>query len=128
VFLPLSAIARDTLPDGLAHVGADVVRVVAYRTAPSAPPSDACRGALESGQARILTFTSPSTVENLMVALDPDVADLARTRTRAVAIGPTTAAAVRKAGFDVVVAEPHSLEGLAERVAELAARHDIEEA
>jgi uroporphyrinogen-III synthase len=128
VFLPVSAIARAVLPDGLAGAGATVVRVEAYRTEAATLDSGECRRALQSGAAGILTFTSPSTVQNLLATLEPDVADLARARARAVAIGPTTAAAVRDAGFDAVVADPHSLEGLAERVAGLAAPTGIEEA
>ena len=129
VLFPASAIARDTVPEGLRRLGADVVQVVAYRT--EAAPLDAavCRAELESGAVKILTFTSPSTVQNLRTVLGPDIFGLAVRKTRAVAIGPTTAEAVREAGFDdVAVAEPHSLEGLAERVAEVASRDSIKEA
>ncbi len=129
VFLPLSAIARDTLPDGLVGAGAEVVHVEAYRTEAATPDRAECRRALEDGVVEILTFTSPLTVQNLMVALGPELAEAARSRTRAVAIGPTTATAAREAGFDnVVVAELHSLEGLADRAAAVAARLGIEEA
>ncbi|MDX1675856.1 MAG: uroporphyrinogen-III synthase, partial [Longimicrobiales bacterium] len=89
----------------------------------------ACRIELESGAVEWIAFTSPSTVRNLRDALGPDVFGLALRRARAAAIGPTTAEAVRKAGFDdVVVADPHSLEGLASRVAEAAGRDPIQEA
>lgn len=129
VLFPASAIARDVVPDGLKRLGADVLEVVAYRTV--VPPLDAaiCRAALESGEAAVLTFTSPSTVRNLHAGLGPDTFGLAVRTTRAVAIGPTTAEAVRAAGWSAVaVAEPHSLEGLADRVAALAGRDTIQEA
>ena len=129
VLFPASAIALETVPEGLARLGAAVDRVTAYRT--EAAPLDVavCRAALESGAAAVLTFTSPSTVENLEAALGPDTFELAVRRARAVAIGPTTARAVRDAGFgDVAVAEPHSLEGLADRVADVATRDRLEEA
>lgn len=129
VFFPASAIARDVVPDGLLRLGAEVTQVVAYRTV--VPPLDAaaCRTELESGAVKIITFTSPSTVQNLRSELGPDVFGLAVRTARAVAIGPTTAEAVRSAGFeDVAVAEPHSLEELANRVAAVAGPEPIEEA
>ena len=129
VFFPASAIARDVVPDGLRRLGAEVVQVVAYRTV--VPPLDtaACRTALETGAVSIITFTSPSTVQNLQAELGPEVFDLAVRCARAVAIGPTTAEAVREAGWGVVAeADPHTLEGLADRAAREAARDSIQEA
>lgn len=129
VLFPASAIARDVVPDGLERLGAEVVRVVAYRTEAAPLDRAACRTALEAGAVEVITFTSPSTVRNLVAGLGADLMDLAVRKARAVAIGPTTAEAVREAGWgDVVVAEPHSLEGVAQRVAELAARDRIQEA
>ena len=129
VLFPASAIARDTVPDGLERLGASVVQPVAYTTEPAPLDTAVCRAALESGAVEVITFTSPSTVQNLQAALGPEVFAMAVRRTRAVAIGPTTAEAVRAVGFDdVVVAEPHSLEGLAARVAAVAGRDPIQEA
>jgi uroporphyrinogen-III synthase len=128
VLFPASAIARDTVPEGLVAAGAEVVQVDAYTTEPAPLDRDACRSALESGDIALITFTSPSSVEGLAAALGDDVMALARARTRAVAIGPTTAEAAGAAGFaDVAVADPHSLDGLADRAAE-AARASIQEA
>lgn len=120
VLLPASAIALKTIPDGLEDAGVVVVRVEAYRTEPAMLDRDACRAALESGGVSVVTFTSPSTVENLEAALGGELFDTVRGRTTAVAIGPTTGSAAERAGFDVLIAEPHSLEGLADRVATLA--------
>ena len=129
VFFPASAIARETIPEGLTALGAEVVEVEAYRTEPAPLDEAACRAELEAGAIGIITFTSPSTVQNLQEALGPETFGLAVRRTRAVAIGPTTAEAVRSAGFDdVAVADPHSLEGLAQRVAEVADPEQQEEA
>lgn len=122
VLFPASAIARDTVPDGLGEAGVVVVQVEAYRTEPASLDRVACRKALESGAVSLVTFTSPSTVANLERALGGELFGLAVLRTRAVAIGPTTGEAAERAGFDVEVAEPHSLEGLAERVAAVAGR------
>jgi uroporphyrinogen-III synthase len=122
LLLPVSAIAPETLADALGKSGAAVVRVEAYRTEAVRLDRAACRGELEEGRVAILTFTSPSTVRNLVAALGPEVTRLARRRTRSAAIGPTTGDAAREAGFDVEVAEPHSIEGLLERVVTMTAR------
>lgn len=129
VLFPASAIARDVVPAGLEALGAQVLRVVAYRTEPAPLDVAVCRAELESGAVTVITFTSPSTVQNLQEALGPEVFGLAVRRTRAVAIGPTTAEAARAAGFEaVLVADPHSLDGLADRVAELAGHNTTQEA
>lgn len=127
VLFPASAQARDTVPDGLAEVGAITVQVEAYRLEPVRLDTEACRALLEAGAIAIVSFTSPSTVEGLERGLGRDLFERVATGTRAVAIGPTTAEAAERAGLDVVVAYPHSLEGLAERIAELARRERIEE-
>lgn len=129
VLFPASAIARDTVPDGLERLGAEVVQVVAYRTEAAPLDRASCRTELEAGDVTIVTFTSPSTVENLAAGLGPGLMDLAVRSTRAVAIGPTTAGAVKAAGWgDVEVAEPHSLEGVADAAARVAAGDSIQEA
>lgn len=128
VLFPASAIARSTVPDGLGEAGVVVTRVEAYRTEPAPLDREACRDALEAGEIMIVTFTSPSAVRGLEAALGRELFDRLRKRTRAVAIGPTTGEAAERAGFQVAVAEPHSLEGLAERAARVAAELRIEEA
>lgn len=126
VLFPASSIARDAVPDGLEAAGAEVERVVAYRTEPAPLDRDACRRSLEEGAVDVITFTSPSAVRNLVRAAGSELTASLR-GLRTVVIGPTTAEAARSAGFEPAVAEPHSLEGLAQRVAELAARARIEE-
>jgi uroporphyrinogen-III synthase len=127
VLFPASSIARDAVPDGLTAAGAEVVQVVAYRTEPASLDRPECRRLLRSGEVDVITFTSPSTVRGLEAGLGAELMRDAR-RLRAVVIGPTTADAARAAGFEPIVAEPHSLEGLARRVAGVAARESIEEA
>lgn len=120
VLFPASAITLNTVPDGLEEAGVVVVQVEAYRTEAAMLDRDACRAALESGSVSVVTFTSPSTVANLRAALGSELFDAVRSGTMAVAIGPTTGDAAERAGFDVLIATPHSLEGLAERVSALA--------
>lgn len=127
VLFPASAIARDTVPDGLEEAGVVVVQVEAYRTELAPLDREACGGALDAGEITMVTFTSPSAVENLRRALGRELFERVRAGTRAVAIGPTTGEAAERAGFDTAVAASHSLEGLADRAAGLAAHLRMEE-
>jgi uroporphyrinogen III methyltransferase / synthase len=116
VLLVRAAVARDVLPAGLAARGWDVDVVDAYRTEP-VPLSAAQAAAL--AEAEIVTFTSSSTVANLLAAaggrpLPPVVA----------AIGPVTAATAREHGLDVAVeAEVHTIDGLVDALVSWAAEH-----
>ena len=113
VLLPLAEKARDTLPRGLAERGAEVERVVAYRSVfPEDVAVEPVRRRLEEGRVHLLTFTSPSTAENVLEA----VGEAARAVPAAV-IGPVTAAAARELGYRVAaVADPHTVDGLVEAV------------
>jgi uroporphyrinogen III methyltransferase/synthase len=116
VLLARAAVARDVLPDGLAERGWKVDVVEAYRTEPV--PLDE-RAAAALADAEIVTFTSSSTVTNLLAsagtgAVPPVVA----------AIGPITAATARDHGLTVdVEAEVHSLDGLVDALCAWAASH-----
>ncbi|HVX22573.1 MAG TPA: uroporphyrinogen-III C-methyltransferase [Acidimicrobiales bacterium] len=103
VLFPRAAVARRSLPDGLSAKGWTVDEVEAYRTvAAAAPPDDVVAALVE---ARVVTFTSPSTVTGYLslatagghpLPVPPLVA----------CIGPVTAAAARRAGLDVAVESP----------------------
>jgi uroporphyrinogen III methyltransferase/synthase len=116
VLLARAAVARDVLPAGLAKVGWSVDVVDAYRT--RAVPLDE-RQAAALAEAEIVTFTSSSTVTNLLAAagghpLPPVVA----------AIGPVTAATARDHGLAVdVEAEVHTIDGLLDALLAWAADH-----
>ena len=116
VLLARAAVARDVLPAGLAARGWAVDVVDAYRTQPV--PLDERRAAALA-EAEIVTFTSSSTVTNLLAAargraLPPVVA----------AIGPVTAATAREHGLAVdVEAEVHTIDGLVDALVAWAADH-----
>jgi uroporphyrinogen-III synthase len=116
VLLARAAVARDILPEGLRARGWDVDVVDAYRTE-RAPLSDEQATAVAA--AEIVTFTSSSTVANLLDALGgrpvaPVVA----------AIGPVTAATARHHGLRVdVEAEVHTIDGLVDALVAWAADH-----
>jgi uroporphyrinogen III methyltransferase/synthase len=105
--------ARDVVPDGLAAGGADVTVLCTYRSVPEPVDAEAVRAA------DLVTFTSSSTVTNLLRAMDGD--DLSGMR--AVSIGPVTSASLREAGIEPVAeADPHDVSGLVRAVVEAAGR------
>jgi len=104
--------ARTTLPDELRARGATVEVLHLYRTLRE--PVD--REAVAASD--LVTFTSSSTVENVLGALTP--ADLAAIR--AVSIGPVTSGSLRAHGVEPLVeADPHDVEGLVAAVLRAAA-------
>lgn len=108
VLVARAAEARDILPDALRGRGADVDVLTLYETVAETPDPEALEAALE---ADYVTFTSSSTVRNLVAALG----ERRPAGARIVSIGPVTSAAAREAGLEVhVEAERHDPEGLLE--------------
>jgi uroporphyrinogen-III synthase len=102
--------AADTLPEGLAALGAEVTRIPCYRSArdlAAVPHLAAAAAAVD-----VVTLTAPSTVHAWVAA----AGDEAR-RVPVVSIGAVTTDAARGAGLEVVAeASPSTAEGLAEAV------------
>jgi uroporphyrinogen III methyltransferase/synthase len=115
VWLPRAAMARDVLPDRLREAGAEVDVLPLYRTV---LPPDAPQRLAELLDARpvdAVTFTSSSTVQHFLAALDgrPFPAGAI-----AACIGPVTARTARDAGLPVsVVATEYTTAGLAAALA-----------
>jgi uroporphyrinogen III methyltransferase/synthase len=119
--LPRSEAARDVLPDGLRREGAVVDAVTVYRNVPEDTDAGALRAALEAGELDALTFTSPSTVKRFDALLDAG-SRAAAARCTIAAIGPITAAALRRVGLAPHVTPAQAtarelVEALAEHVA-----------
>jgi uroporphyrin-III C-methyltransferase len=108
VLVARAAEARDVLPDALRERGAKVDVVALYETVAEPPDPEA----VEAAQAAdYLTFTSSSTVRNLVAALDGGLPE----GIRIVSIGPVTSDAAREAGLRVdLEAESHDIDGLIE--------------
>jgi uroporphyrinogen-III synthase len=113
VLIPAAEAARDALPEGLRTMGAEVERVVAYRSIlPEGADATRLRALLGSGALDLVTLASPSAAEALV-----DLAGEAALRVPAAVVGPVTADAAGRLGYRVVtVAEPHTAEGLVEAV------------
>jgi len=112
--LPCAEQARDVLPDSLAEAGAIVDVVTAYRTVPGA----GAPGAMESlrrGEIDMVTFASPSAVENFAAIAPDSVA--AAARVLVAVIGPVTREACERLGLRVdIEAAPYTMAGLLEAI------------
>lgn len=116
VLFPASEAAGEALPHALKELGATVDRIDAYAPRPSPQSTDAWVRDMDAGRIDALTFTSPSAVDALAKALSDALPEAVFASIRALpaaAQGPTTARAVRNAGWAVVpVADPTTFEGL----------------
>ncbi|MGB3412307.1 MAG: uroporphyrinogen-III C-methyltransferase [Microthrixaceae bacterium] len=116
VLLPRAAVAREVLPDGLRERGWTVDIVEAYRTIPRAP-SESEREALAT--ADVVTFTSASSVRNLVAAAGVDAVPSVTA-----VIGPITADQVRAEGLSVdIEAAVHTIEGLVDALVTWRSEH-----
>ena len=106
VLVARAAEARDVLPDALRGRGAEVDVVALYETVREQPDESE----IERAQgADYLTFTSSSTVTNLVEALG----DRFPRDARVISIGPVTSETARDANLEVAVeAEQHDIDGL----------------
>ncbi len=108
VLVARAAEAREVLPEALRARGAEVDVVALYETVREDPEPEALEAAMA---ADYVTFTSSSTVRNLMAVLDGRFPE----RARVVSIGPVTSETAREAGLEVhAEAERHDPDGLVE--------------
>jgi uroporphyrinogen III methyltransferase / synthase len=110
IMLPRAAVARDLLPAELARRGALVDIVEAYRTvAPEGLAERALNIFNAPRKPDWITFTSSSTVQNLVAAVGPELLH----GVKAASIGPITSGAARAAGIEVAVeAREYTTDGL----------------
>jgi uroporphyrinogen III methyltransferase/synthase len=132
VLLPRAAVARDLVPIALAERGAHVDVVEAYRTIMPAEAPARAKEAL-ARKPDWITFTSSSTVKNLVSALgtahtndalgDGEAGREAlhlfqRSGGKLASIGPITSQTLRSFGLTPdAEADPHTIEGLVEAIA-----------
>ncbi len=111
VLLPRADIADDELVQGLLQLGASVDEVTAYRTVPATEALNRAKQMIISGNIDIITFTSSSTVSNLVAALGEDMAEI--NGAMVACIGPKTAETATRAGLKVdIVASKQTIPGL----------------
>lgn len=114
VLLPQAHAARDTVREPLRQAGAIVDAITVYRTVVPDGLAAQARALFAEGPPDWITFTSGSTVRNLLAAVDSE----ALARVRCVSIGPATTAVARECGLRIdAEAEPSTAEGLARAIA-----------
>jgi uroporphyrinogen III methyltransferase/synthase len=116
--LPRGDLARETLPKELKERGVQAVEIDVYHTVLSAPKDLWLPEMLENGEIHVITFTSSSTVINLMEALRQlgmsNPAEALR-NVEIACIGPVTAQTAKEQGLTVtVVPEKYTIDGLVE--------------
>ncbi len=113
VLLARAKEARNVLPDSLQAAGADVDVVAVYQTVSDCENKEELLDALKNKAVDCITFTSSSTVTNLLKALDSEK-ELLKGVTLA-AIGPITAKTMEKNGLKpTVCADTYTIDGLVE--------------
>ena len=116
VLLPRADIATRELLERLVALGADVTQVTAYRTVIPAESRDRVAVAIQAG-IDVATFTSSSTVRNLLGLLENGADSLAGAKIAC--IGPTTASTAGSFGLKVdIVAKTPTIAGLVEALIE----------
>jgi uroporphyrinogen III methyltransferase / synthase len=108
VLLPRSERAGRDLPDALKAGDAEVTEVVAYHTGGVGAAEPGVMEALREARVDVVSFFSPSAVENLRGELGADVLSRLASKAALAAVGPVTATALRKAGLPVAIEAPEA--------------------
>lgn len=116
VLIPRALVARDVLPVKLTELGAIVNVVPAYRTIIGDADGAAVAARLAAGDISLITFTSSSTVTNLLELLGPQGAQLI-SKAQIACIGPITAATCVEHGIRPdIIADEYTIRGLVEAI------------
>jgi uroporphyrinogen-III synthase len=103
VLLPRSDRAGRDLPDALKVSGAEVTEIVAYHTGGVGAAEPGVIEAMREARVDVVSFFSPSAVENLLGELGEEILSRLGARSALAAVGPVTATALRKAGLPVAI-------------------------
>ena len=119
VLIPRALVARDILPEKLTEMGAVVDVVPAYKTVTAATDGNRLAEKIAAGKIDLITFTSSSTVTNLLHILGPQGAELV-SKTKTACIGPITAGTCLENGIKPdVIAEEFTIGGLVAAIREM---------
>lgn len=109
--LPRADIADKELAEAISQLGAEVCEVAVYRTVPVATAIPQVKEMLLSREIDVITFTSSSTVSNLVALFNEE--DLAVNNAKIACIGPKTADTAARVGLKVdIVASENTIPGL----------------
>lgn len=101
ILIPRAQAARDTLPEGLRALGAEVEVIPVYRTEAELGDGPTLAEEILAGRIDAVTLTSSSTVHAFVKAVGREAAGCGRYR--AAVIGPITARTAREYGLDVPI-------------------------
>ncbi|MDR7866973.1 MAG: uroporphyrinogen-III C-methyltransferase [Sporomusaceae bacterium] len=119
VLIPRAEVARDILPEKLRELGAAVDVVTAYRTVSGGSDGQGLAARLSAGAIDLVTFTSSSTVTNLLDLLGEGGPALVA-KAKVACIGPITAATCLDKGIKPdIVADEFTIAGLVEAIGNL---------
>ena len=118
VLLPRAEVARSVIPDALGEVGAAVDVVPVYTTVVESPENTVeVRGMLERGEIDVLTFTSSSTVENMVQILGSDFLKSLAKMPLVASIGPITVETARGLGIGTdIMPEEYTIPALTQAI------------
>ncbi|WP_315436586.1 uroporphyrinogen-III C-methyltransferase [uncultured Selenomonas sp.] len=116
ILLPRAQEARDVLPESLRAHGAAVDVAAAYETVPELSGGAEIAARLTRGEIDFVTFTSSSTVKNLVQQIG-NITPLQQTKIAC--IGPVTADTARNFALEPdIVAETYTIDGLVNAIKE----------
>ena len=116
ILLPRAQEARDVLPESLRAHGAAVDVAAAYETVPELSGGAEIAARLTNGEIDFVTFTSSSTVKNLVQQIG-NITPLQQTKIAC--IGPVTADTARNFALEPdIVAETYTIDGLVNAIKE----------
>ena len=119
VLIPRALVARDILPEKLREMGATVDVVPVYRTLIGDTDGKSLAEKLSAGGIDLVTFTSSSTVTNLLDLLGPQGAELIK-NAKVACIGPITASTCLEYGITPdTIAEEYTIKGMVEAIAQM---------
>lgn len=113
VLLPRAEIARKALPEGILQAGGVAHEIAVYKTLPTQPDPDGL-AALRKG-VDVVTFTSPSTVQNFVAIANQNGLDPLNLPNNPLfaCIGPITEQAASEEGItNLIIAEEYTTDGL----------------
>ncbi|MFC2059781.1 uroporphyrinogen-III synthase, partial [Chloroflexota bacterium] len=117
LLLPRADIADNKLVKGISDLGASVDEVAAYQTVPPIEAISQAKEMIISGEIDVITFTSSSTVSNLIKAFNTE--PLAINGAKVACIGPKTAETATRVGLHVdILAREQTIPGLVAAIEE----------
>ena len=116
ILIPRAEQAREVLPQELVRMGAAVDVVTAYRTVTGGADGESVTKMLAEGEIDVVTFTSSSTVTNLL-ALIGEQGKTLLAGVKIACIGPVTADTCREQGLHTdIIATEYTIPGLIESI------------